>query len=781
MTNRTRVSLDKDWRFKLAAGELLAGYETWTKAADFRQGVPARSFDDSAEGWRQIDLPHDFVIEGEFIAEEHFVAKELKVHHTTHGSRPGGVGWYRKRFNVEAAAEGKRVYLYFDGVYRDARVYLNEFFVGRHASGYTSAWYDVTDVIEYGGENLLVVRADATRPEGWFYEGGGIYRHVWLVETHAVHVLPWGTFVSSDVDLKAGRAVVKVRTEVGNRLSRAVTAKVTARLRDAEGREVGKAVMDVPLAAGGEALCVLEIAVEHPRLWGIDTPYLYTVESLVEVDGVTVDECRTTTGIRHIRFDAERGFFLNGRAVKIKGVCCHQDHAGVGVAVPDGLQEFRLQRLKEMGCNAYRCAHHPPTPELLDAADRLGMLVMDENRRLCSSREGLADLESMIRRDRNHPSVIMWSIGNEEGHVQWTKQSVRLVRTLQERAHALDPTRPVTLAICFWNAATKRQEKLDEAPPACGALDVMGFNYAWSEWVGYHARYPQQPIIISEASSNLRTRGCRRSEAELGLLAWDGPQVPYRDAEEQWSLVAEHAYLSGIFIWTGFDYRGEPGPYRWPAVGSQFGVLDACGFPKDNYFYYRAAWRDEPLVHVFPHWNWAGEEGAPINVACYSNCDEVELLLNGRSLGRKAMVKNGHLEWPGVIYEPGVLEARGYRGGTVAATARVETTGAAHGVRLTAEHFGDVCVVDAAVIDAAGRVVPTADNEIVFEVQGGGKILGVGNGHPGSHEADQATHRRAFNGLCQAILQMDEEKGVVVVTGRATGLMVGRVEVKVAG
>ena len=771
MNQREKLSLDAGWKFKLAQGELLQPHENWQKAGDYRQGVTGAGYDDT--GWRDVDLPHDFVVEGGFVEE---------MWTGSHGSKPTGVGWYRRRFNVDAADLGRRFYLFFDGVFRDSRVYLNSYFVGQHASGYTSFYLDVTDVIEYGGENVLVVRADATRQEGWFYEGGGIYRHVWLVKTAPVHVAPWGTFVSTELPSPgtSRTAHVRVETTLANRLSREVPCEVVSTLRNPVGEVVGTARSAAACAAGDETSVAQFIDVAEPQLWSDRHPHLHVVETQVVLDGRVVDEYRTTAGLRQVRFDPDAGLLLNGEPVKMKGVCCHQDHAGVGVALPDHLHEFRLRRLLEMGCNAYRCAHHPATPELLDAADRLGILVMAENRLLSSADHSRQDLEAMIRRDRNHPSIVLWSLGNEEFYKQWHPSSVRVTRTLQDAVHRWDPTRPVTLAICFWNPAINKPEPLDHLPLPSAELDVMGFNYTGEYWGPYHDKYPRQPTVVSEASTPSQTRGCYGTDDARVRLGWLDPRSNWAAAEDHWQRVALNPYLSGIFLWTGFDYRGEPGPFGWPAINSQFGVMDTCGFPKDAYYYYRAMWRDEPQVHVLPHWNWPDRIGRPIRMACYTNCPNVELFVNGCSQGSKSVPFAGHAEWPEVVYTPGVVEAKGYRDGQVVAVARVETTGPASTIRLTpdrariAAERGDGCVVDVAVVDAQGRVVPDADNEIVFGVEGPGRIIGVGNGHPGSHEADKASHRRAFNGWCQVIVQT---AGEIVVTATAAGLVPASVKI----
>jgi beta-galactosidase len=535
----------------------------------------------------------------------------------------------------------------------------------------------------------------------------------------------------------------------------------------------------------GEQITVEQfVTLPEARLWSLDEPNLYRVVSTIWQNGSGTEQYETTTGIRSTRFDPDLGFFLNEQPVKLQGVCCHQDHAGVGSAFPDRLHAFRLERLKQMGCNAYRCSHNPPAPELLNAADRLGILVMDEKRRMSSAAEEMAELERIIRRDRNHPSVILWSIGNEEVFIQWTPQAERIALTLQDFIHHLDPSRPVTLAICFWNPAASGEEELTRTPTPAALLDVMGFNYAPRHWEGYHETHPGQAIVISEASTNFRTRGCYQTRDETCHLAWDDPRAEHQ-AEEQWAKVARYPYLSGTFLWTGFDYHGEPAPFNWPAISSQFGLMDLCGFPKDNYYYFQAAWKPEPLVHIFPHWNWPEKIGEPVKVGCYTNCEEIELFLNGRSLGCKPVIPNYHLEWANVLYEPGRLEAAGYRGGQVVASARVETTGPACGIRLLPDRTriqaerSDVCVMDVEIIDEQGRVVPSASQLVHFEVAGAARIIGVGNGDPSSHEPEQANYRRAFNGHCQAILQPAAHPGTVLFTARADGLLPAAVEIQI--
>jgi len=773
MSTRERINIDFDWKFKLADAALAeprfylhqSGFYGWAGAA--------AKLDDTL--WRSLNLPHDFVVEREFMQQD--AIPNLHISTNENGSKPGGVAWYRKHLSIPESDRGRRIYLFFDGVYRDSEIYLNEFLVGAHRSGYSSFYFDITDLLDYGGENLLAVRVDATQHEGWWYEGGGIYRHVWLVKTGPLHVAPWGTFVTSEVDLSTAkpRARLEIKTTLKNTTGETVERTVRSAALDPSGKAVAEVRSTVRLEAASEVEMLQKMEVAIPQLWSLETPNLYKLETTVLDGKKPEDEVVTPFGIRSVRFDKDRGVLLNGQPVKIKGVCCHQDHAGVGVALPDRLQEYRLERLKDFGCNAYRTSHHPPTPELLDACDRLGMLVLDETRYLSSTEQDLNELADLIRRDRNHPSVVLWSLGNEPVAIAWKPQSARITRTTKALAHKLDPTRPVTLALCFWNPDGNKEEPLDRTPFPAAELDVMGFNYAVDLWEGYHERHPGQPMIITEASSNMRTRGCYRTEDGQNWVSWQDSRTQHR-AEEQWDKVARYPYLSGIFLWTGFDYRGEPSPYLWPAINSQFGVLDTCGFPKDTAYYYKAWWTDEPVLHLFPHWNWPERVGQPLTVGCYSNCEEVELFLNGKSLGRQAMQTSSHLEWKDVIYQPGVLEAKGYRDGKVAATAKVETTGASHAIRLTPDRSRiqadkcDVCVLNAEIVDEQGRLVPDASNEISFQVEGPGRIIGVGNGDPGSHEADKSSHRRAFNGLCQAILQATETAGKVTITATAAGL-----------
>ncbi|HEY0777851.1 MAG TPA: beta-galactosidase GalA, partial [Gemmatirosa sp.] len=642
-------------------------------------------------------------------------------------------------------------------------------------SGYAPFRFDITDVANVGGPNVLVVHVDATEHEGWFYEGAGIYRHVWLVKTHPVHVPQWGTYVTCEV--AGGAADVRVVTEVANQTDALTACRVVSTIVDAAGRTVARADLDavrVPPWTDVDREQRLRIA--SPALWSPDAPNRYTLVTTLEVGGATVDRYETPFGVRTIRFDAAQGFFLNGRRVEIKGTCNHQDHAGVGAALPDRLHAFRVERLKQMGVNAYRTSHNPPAPELLDACDRLGMMVLDETRLFSSGDEGVSQLERMLRRDRNRACVIAWSIANEEPS-QGTALGLRVAESMKRVVRRLDPTRPVTAA-------------MDQAwgTGFTPVLDVVGFNYRAPQTDAFHQTHPAMPIWGTEQGSTVSTRGIYANDAERGYVSAYDVNAPWwaSTAEAWYEHFAVRPWLAGGFIWTGFDYRGEPTPYAWPCISSHFGALDTCGNAKDNFYYYQAQWIDRPVLHLFPHWNWAGKEGQAIGVWCHTNLDRVELLLNGRSLGTRDVPRYGHAAWK-VPYAPGTLEARGFRGGAQVLADRRQTTGPAARVVLEADRHEiaadgeDVVVVTARVVDAEGRTVPTAADGLEFRTSGPGRLLGVGNGDPSSHESDRGPRRRAFNGLAAAIVGAARTPGAMRVEATAPGLATGAVEVACRG
>jgi beta-galactosidase len=785
LSPRERISLDFGWRFHFGHASDPAkdfGYgaaareTTFAKCGDFPD-VCQVGFNDG--DWREVDLPHDWAVELPFKN-----APQLP----DHGGKPLGrnypetsIGWYRRTLDLNTEDSDKRISIEFDGVFRDAIVAFNGFYLGRNFSGYAPFRYDLTDLANFGGKNVLTVRVDATLGEGWYYEGAGIYRHVWLVKTAPIHVPQWGTFVTSEIE--NGRAFLTISTEVQNQSGQESTCRASSRVVDPEGNTVGTAISKPRSIRAGE-ISVLEsrLTITNPQLWSVEQPNLYRLIATVNEQEAILDQTETTFGIRSIRFDPSAGVFLNGKPIKIKGTCNHQDHAGVGTALPDRLHYYRVERLKEMGSNAYRTSHNPPAPELLDACDRLGMLVLDETRMMCSSPEGLGQLEGMIRRDRNHPSVIMWSLGNEEWAVQGEDRGRRIVESMRQLAHRLDPSRPVTVAMDSGYSNGKGIPR---------AVDVQGFNYQREDLDAFHRAFPALPTVGTETAGTYCTRGIYTNDARDGYVsAYDVNCPDYgATAEKWWKYFAEREYLAGGFVWTGFDYRGEPSPYSWPCISSHFGAMDSCGFAKDNYFYYQAWWGSQPVLHLFPHWNWGGKEGEEILVWCHTNLDSVELFLNGTSLGAKHVVKNSHLEWK-VKYAAGVIEARGYKNAKLALTTQRETTGAPSAVVLVADRERiaaggqDLSVLTAKIVDQDGRVVPIAMNDLHFEISGPGRLIGLGNGNPSCHQPDKpesftAGTRSAFNGLCMALAQSLKNPGNIQVSVSSKGLSTGSVAIKV--
>ena len=766
---RRRVRLEH-WRFHLGhaadpARDFGFGRDqrTFAKAGD--SALAARSdFDDSK--WSDIQVPHDWAVALPFAQGP--IARDSD-RGAAHGFKAIGrdfpensIGWYRIPIEITGADKGRSIWLEFDGVFRDCLIFVNGYVAGRNESGYAPFRVEIDDFLNDDGKpNVITVRSDASLGEGWFYEGAGIYRHVDLVSADPVHIPQWGTFVRSE--LRTNGALIHTQTEVFN--SGPVPASVVLR-QSILGGAANTALPDtsLELAPGERRIVAQEVLHPTPLLWSLEEPNLNSLYSQIVINGLLVDDYSTSFGIRDIRFDAARGFFLNGRPVKLLGTANHHDHAGVGTGISDTLHRWRVAKLKEMGSNAWRSAHNPPSTSLLDACDLYGMLMICEARYNSSDEEALSQLERMIRRDRNHPSVILWSLGNEEPH-QATERGARINAEMARHVKRLDPTRPITFAMDQgWDDGIGR------------VVDVLGFNYRTNQIEAYHGRHPGQPVYGSETGSTVATRGeYSTDKARHTVRAYD-TEHPWwaTTAEEWWTIVAERPYIAGGFVWTGFDYRGEPTPYNeWPSISSQFGILDTCGFPKDDYYYYRAWWRPGlPQVHLLPHWNWPGRAGTPIEVWAHGNTEEVELLLNGRSLGRKAMPRNRHLEWR-VPYAPGKLEAIGYNGGQIVARDVRETTSVPAAIELLADRrvatIHDVLILNASIVDAKGRVVPTASNLLRFSVNGG-KIIGVGNGNPNSLEPDVASQRKAFNGFAQAILRIGNDRGPVDISVASLGL-----------
>ena len=764
---REHLSLDAGWKFHLG--------DDWPDALHLENsgtgsGPASEKFADSY--WRAVNLPHDWAVELPFdwAADGSHGFKTLGVKYPTNS-----IAWYRRTFELPKEDEGKRIWLTFDGVFRDATVWVNGWCVRHHEGGYYPFREDITDVVHYGGKNTVSVRVDATKVEGWFYEGAGIYRHVWLDKTAPVAIAPDGVYVCSK--LQNGITEVDVEAQIQNKRIHqtnddynvyvnfeivAPNGKSLGEISRRVGQPVVRDVLELKACSQQQvrsffiffptnAVIRMPLSTPHDEtkevfspaeLWSPENPKLYRLITTVTIgeksqaaQNCFLDRQETTFGIRTVGFDATNGFLLNGKHYELYGTCNHQDHAGVGAAIPDALQEFRVRRLKEFGCNAYRTSHHPPTPELLDACDRLGMLVMDESRLMGSDSENIRKWDDQIRRDRNHPCVAIWCIANEQFMVQDTPQAGNVARTMQDYVKQLDPLRPVTYA----------SPEDDVFRGINSVIEVRGWNYHYGPQMDrYHAAHPTQPNVGTEQASVVGTRGIYTNDHPRGYVAaydvvWPGWTTT---AESWWSFFAERPWLSGAFVWTGFDYRGEPTPYWWPCVNSHFGILDTCGFPKDAFYYYQSWWTTNMVLHLLPHWNWPGMEGQEIRVEAFSNCQQVELFLNGGSLGKQAMKPNAKLDWQ-VKYAPGTLTAKGFDGaGHLLAETKVETTDDATQIQLTPDRRmikadgEDVSVFAVVALDARGRVVPVAGNKISFSIEGAGKIIGVGNGDPSCHEAD---------------------------------------------
>jgi beta-galactosidase len=702
-----------------------------------------------------LNLPHDWAVELPFVNDKQ---------QASHGFKPLGrrypetsIGWYRRDFDIPAGDLGKRIVVEFDGVFRDVLVFVNGCFIGRNNHGYAPFRFDLTDFIAYGAKNTLVVRVDASFGDGWFYEGAGIYRHVWLTKTDALNLEPWESTVRSVVH--SDSAALTLSAIVQNRGKKSESAKVTWQILDASGKAVATAeAPEQQIAADGKAEFHAGADLANGALWSVDEPNLYAAVITVETAGKPRDAERVTFGLRTVVFDAEKGFSLNGKTIKIQGTCNHQDHAGVGAALPNRLQVFRMAVLKEMGCNAVRTSHNMPTPEWVDTCDRMGVMMMCETRQMSSSPEGLKQLETMVKRYRNSPSIILWSVGNEEGQLQdeMAEQGAKIGATMVARCHELDPTRVVSAAV-----------NGDNQKGVSDSFDIIGFNYNLKNPDNYHKQHPNRAIYGSETSSAIATRGVYATDPLRNTINdYDGV-VPWGEtAEEWWTFYGTRDWEAGGFAWTGFDYRGEPTPYGWPSINSQFGIVDMCGFPKDTFYYYKAWWRTEPALHLFPHWNFEGREGDMISVWVYTNLDDVELFVNGQSLGSKKVPHLGHVEWK-AKYEPGALEARGSKDGKVVLTEKRETTGPAAAIRLTADRTeidadgADLAILKVEALDKDGRLVPTANNFIGFKVSGEGALIGVGNGDPNCQESDKEPKRSLFNGLAQVIVQSTKRPGEI--------------------
>ena len=743
--------------------------------------------------WRVLDLPHDWSIEGEFSKENPATPGG--------GALPGGIGWYRKTFMVPESDKGKLVFIQFDGVYRNSEVWVNGHSLGKHPYGYSAFRYELTPFLKYGtNNNVLAVKVDnSQQPNSRWYSGSGIYRNVWLVTTDRIHVDQWGTYITTP-EVTEQLAKISVLTKVRNASAqdRKVTLKTV--LFDAGKKEVGTVTSESVVPKNSFREIDQDLVVKNPILWSIEVPRLYTAVTSIESGGSILDDYETAFGIRTFVFDSNKGFLLNGKHVKINGVCDHHDLGCLGAAINTRALERQLEILKAMGCNGIRTSHNPPAPELLDLCDKMGFVVMDEAFDMWKKKKTeydysldwdkwhRQDLEGMVLRDRNHPSVFIWSIGNEVIE-QWDRKDssgIVLAKELAGLVKSLDPTRPITSAC---NDPTPQNPVIRS-----GVLDLIGYNYSHDKFPDFPKTFPGKAFIGAETVSALATRGhydvpsdsIRRWPKRWDLplengnpdntcSSYDNCSAPWGSThEETWKVMKKYDFLSGMYIWTGFDYLGEPTPYGWPSRSSYFGIVDLAGFPKDAYYMYQSEWTDKHVLHVFPHWNW--KSGDTVDVWAYTNCAEVELFLNGQSLGiRKKTGDDLHVAWR-VPFVPGTLRAIGRTGGKEILTQEVRTAGPPAAIVLEADrnvitaNAKDLSFVTVKVLDEGGTLVPHADNLVHFSISGEGSIVGVDNGLQTSHESFKMNYRKAFNGQCLAVIQSHEKSGRITLSARSDGL-----------
>ncbi|MFT2009955.1 beta-galactosidase GalB [Pontibacter sp. 13R65] len=771
--------------------------KNWTFHLGDQPGAQEPGFSDAS--WRKLNLPHDWSVEGSF--------SESNPAGTGGGALPGGTGWYRKAFTVNEADKGKVFYIDFDGVYMNSEVWINGKYLGKRPNGYISFRYDLTPHLHYGDtQNVIAVKVDnSQQPNSRWYSGSGIYRNVWLTTVNPVHVAQWGTYVTTP-QVNEQSASVAISTKITNRSGQSGSITLSNVVYDASGKEVMRVKSDAIPLQGEEQEVSQELTIQNPKLWSVEEPYLYKVVTLVEQEGQVVDNYETPLGLRYFNFDAEKGFSLNGKSMKILGVCNHHDLGALGAAINTRALERQLEILREMGVNGIRTAHNPPAPELLDLCDKMGFIVMDEVFDMWKKEKSKfdyshswdewheQDLRDFVLRDRNHPSIFIWSIGNEIPE-QWGPEGTPIAKELASIVKSLDTTRPITAAL--------NEPYLHNSIYKSGELDLVGFNYHHQDFEKFPQSFPGQKFIATETTSALATRGSydmpsdsiRRwpykwdepftdGNKDLTVSAYDNVSAPWGSThEETWKLIKKHDYLSGMYIWTGFDYLGEPTPYGWPARSSYFGVVDLAGFPKDAYYMYKSEWTTEPVLHVFPHWNWQPSKTVDV-WAYYNNADEVELYLNGTSLGiKKKQGDELHVMWR-VPYQPGTLKAVSRKGEEEVLTKEISTAGAAARLVLQVDRDNikangkDLAFVTVRIEDKNGNLVPRADNLVHFKVEGKATIAGVDNGLQTSMEPFKADKRKAFNGLCLAILQAQEEAGTVQLTATSAGLESAVVAIK---
>ena len=766
----SKCSLDKGWRFHLGdiPFPIIKGEEMTYHSAKAGKawGAAAPEFEDTK--WRTLTVPHDWAVELPIDSTEN----------EAQGFRTRGIAWYRRSFTIDSSDIGKHLELQFDAVATHCTVWLNGTLVHRNFCGYNSFYIDITPFANFGKTvNQIAIRVDAVQQEGWWYEGAGIYRHTWLVKRNLKHIETDGVF-ANPIKQGNGQWLIPVETSVANAGNEMARLTVEASVLDSVGNVVAHGMSPVFVDKLDKKSTKTRLVVNNPTLWTMENPALYKVKTILKEKGVAVDSVITTCGFRTFRFTADSGFFLNDKHIKLKGVCTHQDNAGVGIAVPDALWEYRIKKMKEMGVNAFRCSHNPPANTFLEACDRLGIVVMDENRNFNVTPEYTRQLEWMIRRDRNHPSIILWSVFNEEP-MEGTVNGYEMVRRMTAIVKKMDTARPVTAAANGGFFTPKN---------VCHAVDVIGMNYYSHLYDSVHKAFPNTPLTSSEDGSAYMVRDeyvtdktkCLHDSYDLQAAEWG------RTHRNGWKEINERIFLAGCFYWTGLDYRGEPQPYTWPAVDASFGIMDQCGFPKAAYYIRQAQWLDKPVLKLVPHWNWPADSiGKPMKVMALTNADSVRLYLNGRLISGKKIDPYEMGEWK-VPYRAGKLEAKAYKNGKLINTDVVETTTEAVALKLIpyrnslAGDGQDAMPVNVQAVDKMGRVVPTANFNIQFEVSGGIQNIGVANGNPNSHEMEKADNRNLFHGLAQIIVQSTENgKGTAIIKAHAVGMKDAEVTIEI--
>jgi len=769
---RSRVSFNKNWKFFL-------GDEPKAKNTTFNDAK-----------WRKLTLPHDWSIEGKF--DEKNPAKPEG------GGLPTGIGWYRKDFITPANFQNRITTIEFDGVYKNSEVWLNGQFIGKRPYGYISFSYDLSKYLK-AGKNTIVVKVDnSAQPDSRWYSGSGIYRNVWLTSTSKVAIAHWGIKVDPQLSADRSSVLVNIGTIIYNKTKKNQTAALINSIYDESGKLIKKSNPYFLKLDTGNRDMTTDLSIKNPILWSVDNPKQYKLVTEILQNGKVIDSKITLFGVRSFNFDAKTGFSLNGKSMKIQGVCLHHDLGALGAAINTRAIERQLEIMKAMGVNAIRTAHNPPAPEFLDLCDKMGFLVMDEAFDMWAKKKNKndyhldfptwhrRDLEDMVKRDINHPSIILWSIGNEIRE-QFDSTGIALTKELVTIVKNLDRTRPVMSAL---TETIAEKNFIYQA----GALDIYGLNYNHKKYKDFPVNYPNVKFLAAETTSALETRGYYDTADTIRRWPRDG-KTKFTEGNKDWAASAydnvsaywgstheetlkeakKYDHVSGIFVWTGFDYLGEPLPYPWPARSSYFGIVDLAGFPKDSYYLYQSEWANKPVLHLLPHWNW--QAGKSVEVwTYYNNADEVELYLNGKSLGKKR--KQGedlHVMW-NVNYEAGTLKAISRKDGKEVLVREIKTAGAPAKIELIADRKNikadgkDLSFITVRILDKDGNLVPNADNLVNFKIEGEGFVAGVDNGFQASLEPFKANYRKAYNGLCLAIIQAKEKAGTIKITAASNGL-----------